>query len=352
MAEGVVPFVSASVSDHRDGRYTVRWSAPGAERVRIYAEGGEGRKGGEEGAGGEGAGERVRQAVARGDGRGKVTVRVKGKVDRRWFRLVPDEGRELRLADRSLHLASAPNFRDAGGHRTADGRWVRMGKVYRSAGLDRLTAADRDRLKRLGIAPVLDLRATSEAKRQPDVLHKDADLRRLNVLGDGRTIANTPPTSARHARSLMLGSYRDFVTERTGRDAYRRLFADVTRPSGEAALYHCTAGKDRTGWASAALLTALGVPRSTVTRDYLASSAYLTGYNEQALHHLPASQHGAYKPMLAVRKEYLDSAFAAVRAEYGSFDGYLKKGLKLGAGQLAALRDELLVGKAAEPAGS
>lgn len=331
VADGVVPFTSASVDDHRDGSYTVRWSAPGVERVRVYAGEGEGGS---------------RKAVAQGEERGKVTVRVKGKVDRRWFRLVPDEGRALRLADRSLRLASAPNFRDAGGYRTADGRWVRMGRVYRSASLDRLTDADRATLKRLGIDPVLDLRASSEVKRQPDALHESTGLRRLNVLGDGRTIANTAPTSPRHARSLMSGSYRDFVSAPTGRDAYERLFAEVTRPHGKATLYHCTAGKDRTGWASAALLTALGVPRSTVARDYLASNTYLTGYNEQALRHLPEAQHAAYEPMLGVRAAYLDSAFAEVESEYGSFDRYLSRGLGLDAGQLAAVREALLVGKA------
>ncbi|NED82509.1 tyrosine-protein phosphatase, partial [Streptomyces sp. SID11233] len=70
-------------------------------------------------------------------------------------------------------------------------------------------------------------------------------------------------------------------------------------------LYHCTAGKDRTGWATAALLTALGVPRETVTDDYLASNTYRAAGNAAALAAMPADQAAVYKPLLDVRREYL-----------------------------------------------
>ncbi|MEU5834691.1 tyrosine-protein phosphatase [Streptomyces diacarni] len=336
VAPGAIPFTSAVVTDHTDGTSTVRWSAPGAGSVTVYAEGEGGGEGREEGEGGR---------VAKGEARDAVTLRSAEQDGRRWFRLVPDKGRSLRLADRSLGLASVPNFRDAGGYRTADGRWVAMGKLYRSASLDRLSAADRRTLRRLGIDPVLDLRTTGEARKQPDALGEGQRPRRLDVLGGGESLANTQPTSADHARTLLRDSYEDFVAAKTGRAAYRDLFAQAADPDGEAVLYHCTAGKDRTGWASAALLTALGVPRSTVVRDYLASNRYLTAYNRQARAQLPDAVEDAYEPLLGVRKTYLDASFARVDRDYGTFDRYLSSGLRLADDDLAALRDELLVGE-------
>ncbi|WP_369206700.1 tyrosine-protein phosphatase [Streptomyces sp. PU-14G] len=336
VAPGVIPFTSAVVTDHADGTSTVRWSAPGAGSVTVYAEG-EGAEGAE---GGNKSG-----PVAEGEARDAVTLRAPEQDGRRWFRLVPDKGRSLRLADRSLHLASVPNFRDAGGYRTTDGRWVAMGKLYRSASLDRLSAADRRTLRRLGIDPVLDLRTAGEARKQPDALGKGQRARRLDVLGGGESIANTQPTSAQHARTLLRDSYGDFVAKKTGREAYRDLFGAAADPDGKAVLYHCTAGKDRTGWASAALLTALGVPRSTVVRDYLASNRYLTSYNRQARAHLPDAVEDAYEPLLGVREPYLDASFARVDRDYGTFDHYLSSGLHLADDDLATLRDALLVGE-------
>ncbi|UNS98924.1 tyrosine-protein phosphatase [Streptomyces tubbatahanensis] len=342
-APGVIPFTSAVVTDHADGTSTVRWSAPGAGSVTVYAEGegeDEGKGAGEGREEGDGGGR-----VAVGEARDAVTLRAGEQDGRRWFRLVPDRGRSLRLADRSLGLDSVPNFRDAGGYRTADGRWVAMGKLYRSASLDRLSAADRRTLRRLGIDPVLDLRTAGEARKQPDALGEGERPRRLDVLGGGESLANTQPTSADHARTLLRDSYADFVAAKTGRAAYRALFAEAADPDGEAVLYHCTAGKDRTGWASAALLTALGVPRSTVVRDYLASNRYLTAYNRQARAQLPDAVEDAYEPLLGVRKTYLDASFARVDHDYGTFDHYLAAGLRLADDDLAALRDELLVGE-------
>ncbi|QID38187.1 tyrosine-protein phosphatase [Streptomyces albus] len=327
-APDVIPFVSARVTDNPGGTSTVRWSAPGVATVRIYA---------------EGRGE----PVAEGGPRGTATVRGVAAHGRRWFRLVPDRGRALWLADRSLGLASVPNFRDAGGYRTADGRWVAMGKVYRSAGLERISAADRRTLRELGIGSVYDLRTVDEARAQPDALRgADPRPRLLDVLGPGRSIANTPPASAHHARTLMRDSYGDFVAKKTGRRAYRTLFTAVAG-ADKAVLYHCTAGKDRTGWASAALLTALGVPHGTVVRDYLASNPALAGYNRQAREHLPDAREAAYEPMLGVRENYLHAAFGRVSDDYGSFDRYLKGGLRLADRQLVALRDALLVGEPA-----
>lgn len=343
-----IPFTAATVTDRGDGRFTLSWTAPGAGRVKVYTGTAEDRI-------------RTGRAVASGGGRVTTTVRVGGRADRQWFRFVPSRGEPLTLADRSVRLEGAANVRDAGGYRTADGRWVRMGRLYRSGGLQDLTDADRATLRRLGIGPVYDLRTRSEAAADPDRLPEGADYRRLNVLGDGRTIANTVPHSPDEARSLMSGSYRDFVSAGPAPEAYRKMFTSLpgagdssvhsTGSTGggggagaPAALYHCTVGKDRTGWASAVLLRALGVPRSTVERDYLASNRYLERFNEQALHEIPEKQHATFEPLMEVKEKYLDLSFDEMDEVYGSLRGYLHKGLGIDDEELGRLRAELLVG--------
>ena len=109
-------------------------------------------------------------------------------------------------------------------------------------------------------------------------------------------------------------------------------------------LYHCTAGKDRTGWASAAILTALGVPHEMILQDYLLSNVYNAASNETTLARVPASIRPGYRAVLEVRESYLRSGFDEVAARYGGFDGYLRTGFGLSSGDLRALRARLLVG--------
>ncbi|MFI7341737.1 tyrosine-protein phosphatase [Streptomyces sp. NPDC050085] len=96
------------------------------------------------------------RTVARGGAQGKVTVRgLPADVDRQWFDLVPERGRGLHLADRLVKLDGAVNFRDAGGYRTAAGHWVKMGEVYRSDALDKLTAADLGKTSEAGAVAMM-----------------------------------------------------------------------------------------------------------------------------------------------------------------------------------------------------
>jgi protein-tyrosine phosphatase len=104
-----IPFTAATVTAAEDGSsYTVEWKAPGVRHVAVRAGG---------------------RTVASGGSSGKVTVRGLPAADRQWFDLVPDRGQGLHLADLEIRLDGAVNFRDAGGYRTTDGHWVRMGEI-------------------------------------------------------------------------------------------------------------------------------------------------------------------------------------------------------------------------------
>jgi protein-tyrosine phosphatase len=281
------------------------------------------------------------RVVASGGSTGSVTVRgLPATVDRQWFDLVPDRGDKLHLADRLVKLGGMDNFRDAGGYRTADGHWVKMGVVYRSGALNNLTDADLAKLKRLGISVDYDLRMTSERTSAPDRLPSGVRYVVANVTGDSTSTTDLPKT-VEGAEKLMIDGEKSMVSSETAKDAYSRVFNGILADT-DGTLYHCSAGKDRTGWASAVLLTALGVPRETVFKDYLASNTYRAAANAAALAAMPADQAAVYKPLLDVRPEYLDSGFDEVKNRYGSFTSYEKKALGLDAQEIKELKSQLL----------
>lgn len=329
-----IPFTAATVTQNADGTFTLAWDAKGARNVTVYA----GR-----------SQDRIerRKPVARAGAKATVTVKNLGEADRWWFELVPDRGESLTLADRSLHLASAPNFRDAGGYRTADGRWVRMGVIYRSNSLATLTDADVAKLERLNIKTDIDFRTPSEIAAGADRLPAGVTYVNLNVIGTsdaGGGLGTIDLTTEAGGVAMMVAGEKVFVSSASGRASYQAFFITVGDRRAANVLYHCTAGKDRTGWASAALLTALGVPRDTVFRDYLLSNDFNAASNAATLAQVPAVIRPGYKAVLDVRAEYLQSGFDEVTAKYGTFDDYLRTGLGLDAGALRALRAQLLIG--------
>ncbi|MEV6103602.1 tyrosine-protein phosphatase [Streptomyces sp. NPDC051940] len=315
-----IPFTEATVTAQDDGSYEIAWRAPGVRRVEIRAGG---------------------RTVAAGAASGTVTVTGLPAADRQWFDLVPDHGGGLHLADRLIRLDGTVNFRDVGGYRTTDGRWVRMGAVYRSDALDRLTDGDLAELRRLGISADYDFRTTSERAAAPDRVPEGARYVVADVLGGG---SFTMPTTPAESERMMVEGERAMVTSDTAKAAYGTVFADLSDGDAAGVLYHCTAGKDRTGWASAALLTALGVPRETVMADYLASNDYRAEANAAALAALQPAQAAVYKPLLDVRPEYLNAGFAQIRQTYGSFTAYEKQALGLDAAEVGRLKAELLAG--------
>jgi protein-tyrosine phosphatase len=259
-----------------------------------------------------------------------------------WIRLVPTAGEPLMLTARDFGLASDPNLRDIGGYRTSDGRWVRMGVVYRSQALS-LSPADLATVDQLGITADYDLRTTEEIAAFPDVVPAGATYTNLNVMADIE-IAPTL-TSPASAEAYMQEIEQDFVTNPTAQAAFGMLLTDVANSNG-AVLYHCTAGKDRTGWATAVLLTLLGVPRATVVQDYLLSNTYYfdSPAVQAELKAMPAAESPVYAPLLEVQASYLQAGFEQVAASYGSMYGYAVHGLGLSPQTIAKLRHKLLIG--------
>ena len=140
---------------------------------------------------------------------------------------------------------------------------------------------------------------------------------------------------------LFRGSYREFVSLPSAKAEFRDLFLGLGDEEKLPALFHCTTGKDRTGWAAAVLLTLLGVPKDVVMEDYLRSNDYIIPMNQKIIDGFVAAGGEESIPLaiLGVKKEYLDEAFDEMETQYGTIEKYFSEGLGIDANQQQALRD-------------
>ncbi len=262
------------------------------------------------------------------------------------------------MSDRAgLRLASVPNLRDAGGHQTAAGDRVRTGLLYRSVALGRATDADLVALDDLGVRVVFDLRTASERKRAPDRLPAGAGLTALDVLADSgeadpaavfELMRDPPRASAELANGgterFYVATYHDMVRLPSARSAFGQLYRSLAYADGGAALVHCTTGKDRTGWAVAALLLFLGVPLGAVMDDYLLSDGQVRAAYAGMMEDFVArgGSREVIEPLMSVQPSFLAAALAVMQDDHGSIERYFSRGLGLDEPTLAALRTRFL----------
>ena len=240
-------------------------------------------------------------------------------------------------------LQGGSNFRDLGGYRTAQGRTVRRGSVFRSAHLGTLTDADRLSIGRLGVRTVVDLRGVNEAAETPH---------RVEGLGCRIVGAHIEPGVGEKIRGavadgsatpfVMMGFLTDHYRDYPRRCApgFRTLFAALSDDDQRPLVFHCTAGKDRTGFASALLLTLLGVSWETVMEDYLRTNDLWTGH----IGRYPELDIDTRAAIVEARTPYLEAAFDVVRADHGSPEAFAEKALGLNAKLRDRLKADLLVG--------
>ncbi|WIY83075.1 tyrosine-protein phosphatase [Propionimicrobium sp. PCR01-08-3] len=256
--------------------------------------------------------------------------------------------------DRRIALATAPNMRDLGGL-PVDGGTVRPRQIYRSATLANLSDEDLAAFERLGVRTIYDMRTAVERAAAPDTVPAHITQIALDVLADSAIglasqtaeISQNPTVildlldSPDAAQTMMRSEYRDFVSLTSAQRSYRTFFESLADPKRTGtALVHCTTGKDRTGWASAAFLLLLGADEQTVRDDYLQTNADLLPAL-QPLVDMAAAQGiepEMILPILGVRDSYLDAALDQVAIEFGTVEDYFINGLGLGTAMLDALR--------------
>lgn len=245
-----------------------------------------------------------------------------------------------------IKLEGAVNVRDLGGYKTESGKVIKPNMLVRSAKLNTLTANDEAILtKQHRVAVDVDLRTPAEMKEAPDKEMAGVKYVKDPVVSDAEDKQNYKIADG---RTGMIDYYKYFVDTAQGRQAYKTLFHELlTVPSNEAVLWHCSAGKDRAGFGTALIMTALGVNKSTIYKDYLLSNKYRKATNDQALAEL--KKKGASKATikknyygLIVEKAYLDAAYKEAETHYGSMKGFLEKGLGLTQTDLTKLQNKYL----------
>ena len=259
-----------------------------------------------------------------------------------------------------MQLDGAQNVRDLGGYRTAHGREVTRGAVFRGDALSQLTPADVTTLSGLRLRTVVDFRLPGEVLvNGEDQLPDGATLVRLptpgadigtfyDLISSGDHTRQQATLGQGGATQFMLDVHRGFVADQRQRDGFGialRMMADARQ--GLPLLYHCTSGKERTGWMTAIVLTALSVPHATVLADYLLSNdIYQARYfklgNDLAktgMMHDP----GLLRPIMELNPGYLEAAFDEVGRRYGSFNEFMYRGLGMDEQAMAQLLGTLLI---------
>lgn len=257
-------------------------------------------------------------------------------------------------AESTLRLGGAGNFRSLGGLATRDGRRIRDHFLMRSDRLYQLTPADWQLLASAGLVTICDLRSREECALHPNGVPADLGFMELacevrNELRGDRSLLDpliADPTDAASER-LMIEIYRRMPRQMAG--SLSRITARLLE-GGAPLLIHCTAGKDRTGFAVAMLLHALGVSSDEIERDYLASrGGSLAAVQRVAIRKslapmIPAAAvDSVIDAMLDVREVYLQSAFRTIDAEFGSRDRYLETAVGLDSAALERLRELALI---------
>jgi len=242
------------------------------------------------------------------------------------------------LPARHFDLEGASNFRDLGGYPTADGRIVRWRRIFRSNHLGHLTLADIDVVRGLGVRSAFDFRGRDERAAAvcgvADITVHSLPIE-PTVVAALRARLAAGSLSADDALEIMRESYRNYV--RLNTHSFRALFAHLLDDHAPLVI-HCTAGKDRTGFACALVLHALGVPDEFIAEDYLLTNRFYRR-DPSAGTDLPADVRQAIG---SVEASFLTAGFDAIRTDYGDLESYLRDGLALGVGERTSLRERYL----------
>ncbi|NOU76865.1 protein-tyrosine-phosphatase [Paenibacillus sp. LMG 31458] len=254
---------------------------------------------------------------------------------RTYYHLKSQHGAVRTVAERRLPLDGMANLRDLGGYRTEDGRYTKWGLLFRSEQCipSELTERDHVYLKQCGIQLICDYRG--DEVESMFSYPEWGNVRRVRI-----PIVTTE--SLEPSERLILAN-RNYVLNHT--KEFATLFQQLLSERGVPVVQHCVAGKDRTGFGSAILLMALGVPEQTIMEDYLLTNLYKDSLYKKLIRTVQpnlTNQDDSLMFLFEVRPEYLQAAFDEIHLQYGTIEGFLEKGLGLTAVKKQNLRNLLL----------
>ncbi|MEV4685921.1 tyrosine-protein phosphatase [Microbacterium sp. LWH3-1.2] len=256
----------------------------------------------------------------------------------------------------AITIDGVPNLRDLGGWAAAGGT-VRTGQVYRSAEFSGLSGPAADEFGSLGVWAVYDLRTADERSANANILPTGIEYIIFDILADrpGAGPAQmvqvlSDPKAAEQllgdgkAVKIFEESYRQFLTLPSAVTGYRQFFTILAEKEHRPALFHCTTGKDRTGWAAASLLWLLGVSDEDVLADYLLTNDSLVPALQPMVDKFAAigGDPALLAPVVGVQASYLDAARTEMESQFGDIETYFSNGLWLSSRTIDALRSSLV----------
>jgi protein-tyrosine phosphatase len=245
-------------------------------------------------------------------------------------------------------MDGAHNTRELGGYKTTDGKSVKWGMLFRSDKLSDISEADQKYLQALGIKKIIDFRSEEEKTEDPDIIPTGISYVEMPISVDGamrsKIEAVLKGETDKEVESFLIDANREFVTNYT--DVYEnflRGLIDEDVPT----LFHCTAGKDRAGFAAAISLIALGVSREDVIEDYMKTNAFTEDRIEEILSQIKLmslyqADAEILRPLIGVEQIYIETAFETAEEEYGSLENFIRDGLNISDEDIQKLRNKFL----------
>ncbi len=251
------------------------------------------------------------------------------------------------------------NTRDLGGIATTDGKHIACGRLIRSG---RLGIGSEEDIRKIGeaVSAVVDFRSDNEKSESPDPDIEGVESFHIPVIEDLAAGVSRDQKSDEEAFMILVNdpdgalrymcrTYEDFVTSESALKGYRRFVDLLLEGREKAILWHCTAGKDRAGFAAAIVLEMLGVDRETIVQNYLKTNDFIeedinsmVGMFFKMTGSSDKNTESALRYMFSARREYLEAAFDCIEDKYGDFKGFLTEGLGLSEEDIARMRNMYL----------
>ncbi|WP_407883048.1 tyrosine-protein phosphatase [Furfurilactobacillus curtus] len=261
-----------------------------------------------------------------------------------------NEYRGALTIERLLDIKHGYNFRDLGGYQTTDGHTTKWQRTVRSAALNQLNRADLATLSAYGVHTILDFRTNQELLRAPDRVPGGAKDYHNPILAIDDTRSSATREELRedlsepgYGHRQMIQTYHEMIADDFSQQAYRNFFDYLIANQKGTLLFHCTAGKDRTGLGAIMFLAALGVPQTTVLQDYLLTNEVSKAVLDANMDRLDGEGASAavkdnIRALWTVHEDYFTAAMDEVKTQAGDLPHYLSDNLQLSDEKIAELR--------------
>ena len=256
-----------------------------------------------------------------------------------------------------IPLQSLPNTRDLGAIVTEDGRHILPRKLLRSGNLYHMSLADQDILKReYNLTTVIDFRTKLEREEKPDTQLPYVEYYHIPIL-DEEAMGITQEVDTMKsmaavgmdAENYLMKQYENLIMDEYSLRQYARFMDVLLRQRDGAVLWHCSAGKDRAGVATALLMCVLGVPKDAIMEDYMKTNIYMEGEYEHMVRFLETrtivdrKMLESIQVLFKVKEKYLEKVFKLIDQEYGGVDKFIRRGLYLTPKAIESLQEKYLI---------